>query len=936
MKKKLLISVVSLVSMFGMTACGGETSSITSANNESSVQISDSSTQTSESSATTYTGIAITNKEELTAEWHVGEAQRKVNINLTPAGNVNTLIQQGLVSVTSDHTDVVQVIGTMLSPVGVGEANITVKVGAITDTVKITVAETLSEPEYVTGKTFAEITADGLASDVAYVAKFKVSKLGQKEADTTAGDYGNFFVTAEDGTGTPILVYGASTKASALNYDLTKKAYKFTNPKDFSINADTKDIAVGTVLTGVVIRADYQSTKELSMVITAVDNKPVANGVLDTDAVQEVKNSKIYSYQVAGKITKWTKGEDGSKYGNFYIKSEGAKGEELQVYGATATASALTNDGTSNAFTNPQDFLTNEATKDLKVGDDVTMLAIRCDYQGTIEITGLIIANVEPVKVIDATVDEALTACNALADNGRTTDMYAVTGYITAVTTAYSTQYKNISLTIADSLTETDATKMLTIYRGELADGVEADKLVAGAQIKVTGYLKKYVKDGAASLQIDAGGEIALLKENEVVAPTAIALPETASVNMGDTLTLTLTLTPVNATLTGDVAWTSSQEGVATVDKGVVTPVSAGTTVITATYGDLTATCTVTVAAALNYGTEAAPLSVTELNTLGATIVPSNNNWSSKVVYVSAKISSVPTYNSSYKSYTFDFVDPTDSTKKGAFYSGDFDTDVTKIAQNDTVVLAGYLKNQNGTFQISFNSKATDDFKTPKVLSRTAGTSAITVDATSSANVTVSEVAATAANDTTVSFTAVAKEGYTLNKVLVNNKEITAAEGTYSFVVEGDTTISFDVKSSSGPVSGAEETVTLSYSGSTTNMDGTNQAALLGLDNTVFTAVGSKINNGSNNVGLNKDGTIRFYVTNSKPTCKLDLSVASGYAIVSVSPEVTSGTLDVVVNDEKVTGEDGLYSINAESVTFSTSGTAQAKVKSISITYKVL
>ncbi len=426
MKKKLLISVVSLISMFGMTACGGETSSITSANNESSVQISDSSTKTSESSATTYTGIAITNKEELTAEWHVGEAQRKVNIDLTPAGNVNTLIQQGLVSVTSDHTDVVQVIGTMLSPVGAGEANITVKVGEITDTVKITVADILSEPEYVTDKTFAEITADGLTSDVAYVAKFKVSKLGQKDTDTSAGEYGNLFVTAEDGTGTPILVYGASTNASALKYDLAKKAYTFTNPKDFSINADTKDIAVGTVLTGVVIRADYKGTKELNMVITAVDNKTVANGVLDTDAVQEVKNSKVYSYQVSGKITKWTKGEDGSKYGNFYIKSEGAKGEELQVYGATATASALTNNGTSNAFTNPQDFLTSEATKDLKVGDDVTMLAIRCDYKETIEVCGVIIANIEPAQepaAVNTTIAELCAKTAPESDK-----VYNVTG----------------------------------------------------------------------------------------------------------------------------------------------------------------------------------------------------------------------------------------------------------------------------------------------------------------------------------------------------------------------------------------------------------------------------------------------------------------------------------------------------------------------------
>ena len=70
---------------------------------------------------------------------------------------------------------------------------------------------------------------------------------------------------------------------------------------------------------------------------------------------------------------------------------------------------------------------------------------------------------------------------------------------------------------------------------------------------------------------------------------------------MGKTLTLTATVTPDNAT-DKTVAWTSSNDAVATVDaNGVVTAKAEGTATITATADGKTATCTVTVKAAPRY-----------------------------------------------------------------------------------------------------------------------------------------------------------------------------------------------------------------------------------------------------------------------------------------------------------------------------------------------
>ncbi len=78
------------------------------------------------------------------------------------------------------------------------------------------------------------------------------------------------------------------------------------------------------------------------------------------------------------------------------------------------------------------------------------------------------------------------------------------------------------------------------------------------------------------------------------ISPTLTLSASTLSVVEDETGTLTATTDPVGLT----VAWTSSDDTVATVANGVVTGVAAGSATITATVGSVTATCTVTVTAA--------------------------------------------------------------------------------------------------------------------------------------------------------------------------------------------------------------------------------------------------------------------------------------------------------------------------------------------------
>lgn len=95
------------------------------------------------------------------------------------------------------------------------------------------------------------------------------------------------------------------------------------------------------------------------------------------------------------------------------------------------------------------------------------------------------------------------------------------------------------------------------------------------------------------------GAEIQVVYTAETVHVTGVSLNKsTTSLEEGQTETLTATVSPTNAS-DKSVSWSSSNTSVATVSNGIVTAVSAGTSIITVTTtdGGYTDTCTVTVTA---------------------------------------------------------------------------------------------------------------------------------------------------------------------------------------------------------------------------------------------------------------------------------------------------------------------------------------------------
>ena len=102
------------------------------------------------------------------------------------------------------------------------------------------------------------------------------------------------------------------------------------------------------------------------------------------------------------------------------------------------------------------------------------------------------------------------------------------------------------------------------------------------------------VAEGKATITAKAGGYSATCEVSVIIPATGISLDQsTLSMYVEDTVTLTATVTPEG--VTDKTQWSSSNTEVVTVEDGKVTATGAGTATITATAGEFSATCDVSV-----------------------------------------------------------------------------------------------------------------------------------------------------------------------------------------------------------------------------------------------------------------------------------------------------------------------------------------------------
>ena len=266
------------------------------------------------------------------------------------------------------------------------------------------------------------------------VAYYVTAQIKSFKDGDSKDKYGNMYLT--DGTN-DLQIYGSTYTASALAWN-NVNSYSFTNPQDFLTNEKSSALKVGDTITMKLIRADFtkdgKTTIEATGIIVTDDGGQTENVPEPTVATKSLadfiagENTAAVAYTVTAKVKSWkdaTSAKD--KYGNMFL-TDGTN--DLQIYGSSATASALTwNNVNSYVFSNPQDFLTNATTAALNIGDTVTMKLIRADFtkdgKTTIEATGII----TKVEAEDAGGTQTQTA--SIAKYGFTSQADATSSSIT-------------------------------------------------------------------------------------------------------------------------------------------------------------------------------------------------------------------------------------------------------------------------------------------------------------------------------------------------------------------------------------------------------------------------------------------------------------------------------------------------------------------------
>lgn len=591
----------------------------------------------------------------------INEGPKQLVATVAPADatNKNVTWTSGDESiVTVDNTGLVTLVG-----VGTTTIIVTTEDGGYSATCSVTVKPAATEEPEAIQKTLSEVLDLCSGTDEeqtqAYIIRGTVTNIANTQ-------YGNFTLT--DGVAS-IYVYGACINTDALSW--TGYNYQFTNIQDFK----DSDVEVGKIITMKVIAYKYKSTSEISGIITKIEDgeQPSEEPTPITKTVSELLSCVVGSsteqtqaYIVTGTIS----GVQQNGYGNFSITDETGM---ITVYGASETASALSWNGFTYTFTNPNNF----DYANIKNGDTVTMKCIVYRYNTTIEISG-VITNVEGGGGdVPPTPGPSLDGQKFLITATHTSGAFIFKAPDVAFTTKGNSSLYTEAYAGSSSYTEADAWLFTAtgnkdeytitscnnseLYLNIINDnnGVQATSssdvftVIQNTEtgtytITDTSYSRRlafYYDTNAAkhnwrSYTSSSGVqaiELVSIGQSTTTPVTGVSLDNsTASVSVGGTTKLEATVAPEDAT-NKNVTWSSADEAVATVNNnGTVTGVSEGTVNITVTTvdGGFTATCSVTVTAAQASSEET--IDFKTINDISGTPSTDQMVWSKGIITITA------------------------------------------------------------------------------------------------------------------------------------------------------------------------------------------------------------------------------------------------------------------------------------------------------------
>ena len=458
----------------------------------------------------------------------------------------------------------------------------------------------------------------------------------------------------------PAVDASGMNKQAALNYTAADAALASV-PEDLSIYTDetakavtdavnklkgnykaTQQSDVDTLVTALTDAVKALRKKAVSLTVTNETGMfNVTDAVLDNDKLIVTLHGTGYHYLYKGtyeeavangdKRDNWIAGDNSSGKWQFTIPV--AEGETFVPIVAISNSYLTKYEQGKNSL--ERAFYPRQAVIDQNAATLVTG-----DYDHTKNLT--VTNNVKMFKVDTASLETI---------GGPNSNNYKEILHLTMGSTSFDKVFIGSAVDAAAAETTTD----ITDQKADLT--VKANAMGGKATVD---YLEKEVIFSFHSVKNDSWYErvFNVNKTNGTLTITPVPVPATSitlnasSQNLitGESFTLTATVEPAKTTDT--VVWSSSNEAVATVSDGTVTAAKAGTTEITATAGNVKATCTVTVSDPVYKVTDikltAAPsrrIAAGKKVKLKASIAPSNATdksvtWTSsnkKVATVNAK-----------------------------------------------------------------------------------------------------------------------------------------------------------------------------------------------------------------------------------------------------------------------------------------------------------
>lgn len=323
-------------------------------------------------------------------------------------------------------------------------------------------------------------------------------------------------------------------------------------------------------------------------------------------------------------------------------------------------------------------------------------------------------------------------------------------------------------------------------------------------------------------------------------------------------------------------------------------------------------------------GSSANPYTVAEALTAAGELA--TGGQSDDEVYISGIVSTVSSYNSTYKSITYYISDSGTTTDQFEVYSGkglegaDFSA-ITDLAVGDEVTVKGYLKNYSGTLEVYQNNQI--------VAINYATRYTITVNSATNGTITASAASAGAGADITL--TATPATGYELNAWTVTNTTsggVVAVTNDSFTMPAGNVTVSatFKVKEDTGETT---EEITGTFTSSDGSLTLTTTSGI-----TIVQAKGSSSTNV--NASYKTPSTLRIYKGQTlsfsgKTIKKIEITATGTYYGNSLSADC--GTL----TPTSTPGGKIVWEGESTSVTITNAATAsnvQLRPSKIEVTYK--